>query len=236
MVRSINARGEVERIKCDLEAKLLDGSFPANSRLPTERELKEEYKVARNTIREAIQRLIAIGWLRSKPGAGVFVVNQLRTSISPFEGLVTNHPNVGRDIPEFRRVLEGAAAYFAAQRAEADDIEQIQNWLSKLEESRNTNDLSGEASADVEFHKAIAKASHNIMFLHLQTSIISMLREHITLSGMDLRERDSTVSKQLLIQHQVICKAICAKQPDEARTAMHAHIDFVRNHVKSIED
>ena len=40
-----------------LEEALLNGSFPANSKLPSERELAERYGVSRNTVREAIQQL-----------------------------------------------------------------------------------------------------------------------------------------------------------------------------------
>lgn len=234
MAGSMRAIGLVEMVKRDLETKLLDGSFSVDSRLPSERELVIKYKVSRNTIREAIQRLIAVGWLRSQPGAGVIVVNQLRRSISsPFDGLVTYNPALRGDILEFRRVLEGATAYFAAKRADQDDVKRIQDLLVELEKSRRTNDMAAEAVADVEFHKAIAKASHNTMFLHLQNSIIDMLREHITNSGMGLRQQNSYVSEQLLVQHQVLCKTICEQQAEEARTAMQAHIDFVCSYLKT---
>ena len=48
-------RGRVEEIVRRLEMALLDGSFPANARLPSERALAAQYGVSRNTVREAIQ-------------------------------------------------------------------------------------------------------------------------------------------------------------------------------------
>ena len=39
-------------------------------------------------------------------------------------------------------------------------------------------------------------------------------------------------SGQLLLQHRTLCEAICARRPEEARTAMQTHIDFVRSHVE----
>ena len=115
-MREKQTGGRVETVLRKLEQALLDGSLPANARLPAERVLAERYDVSRNTIREAIQRLSARGLVRSRPGAGVYVTDQLRTgmSSSPWGQLVADHPAVRDDILEFRRVLEGATAYFAA--------------------------------------------------------------------------------------------------------------------------
>ncbi|MFA9218192.1 MAG: FadR/GntR family transcriptional regulator [Sphingomonadaceae bacterium] len=224
--------GRVEIVLRQLETALLDGSLPANARLPAERVLAERYQVSRNTVREAIQRLAARGLLRSRQGAGVFVTDQLRTGLaSPWGQLVADHPAVRQDLLEFRHVLEGAMAYFAALRATEEDCERIRAQLAALEAARLANDQPREAAADTKLHEAIALASHNSMFLHQHTSVICMLREHITLSGNSLRALETTIADQLLQQHRAISHAICAHQPEQAREAMQAHIDFVSSHV-----
>lgn len=116
----MTARGRTEVVMRKIETALLDGSWPAGTRLPAERVLAEQYGVARNTIREATQRLVARGLLQSRRGAGVYVTDQLRVGIaSPWGQLVADHPALRDDILEFRRVLEGATAYFAALRADS---------------------------------------------------------------------------------------------------------------------
>ncbi|MBA5638959.1 FadR family transcriptional regulator [Duganella sp. LX20W] len=232
-MREKQTGGRVETVLRKLEQALLDGSLPANARLPAERVLAERYDVSRNTIREAIQRLSARGLVRSRPGAGVYVTDQLRTgmSSSPWGQLVADHPAVRDDILEFRRVLEGATAYFAALRADPEERARIAELMAQLEQARAVDDKVAEAAVDAQLHEQIALASHNSMFLHLHTSIISMLREHITLNGTGLREISPATSDQLLQQHRSVCLAICASQPEEARTAMQTHIDFVRVHV-----
>jgi len=226
-------RGRAEDVMRRMETALLDGTWPPGSRLPAERMLAEQYDVSRNTVREAIQRLAARGLLQSRRGAGVFATDQLRAGIaSPWGQLVADHPALREDILEFRRVLEGATAYFAAQRATSADIKRIRTLLRELERSRKCGDTQREAAADAQLHDAIALASHNTMFLHLHTSVVGMLREHITSTGTDMRLRGGAASDQLLIQHRALCEAICTRRPEEARTAMHAHIDFVRNNVQ----
>lgn len=229
----MTARGRTEVVMRQMETALLDGSWPAGTRLPAERALAQQYGVSRNTIREAIQRLAARGLLQSRRGAGVFATDQLRAGIaSPWGQLVADHPALRDDILEFRRVLEGATAYFAALRADGNDRKRIRGLLRELEQARSVDDQAGEAAADAKLHEAIALASHNTMFLHLHTSVIGMLREHITINGMGIREQDAGASDQLLLQHRIICEAICSRRPEEARTAMQAHIDLVRSHVE----
>lgn len=223
------SHGRVEAVMRQMETALLDGTWCAGSRLPAERVLAQQYGVARNTVREAIQRLASRSLVYSRRGAGVFVTDQLRTGIlSPWGQLVAHHPALRDDILEFRRVLEGATAYFAAQRASAAELKRIRALFGELERSRDAGDIAAEAQVDAQLHEAIAKASHNAMFLHLHTSVLAVLREHITLSGTGLRERDENVSEQLLSQHRMLCEAIGARRPEEARTAMQNHIDFVR--------
>lgn len=220
--------GLVEAIMRKLETALLDGSYAANARMPAERTLAEQFGVSRNTVREALQRLAARGLLRIRPGAGVFVTDQLRTgTVSPWRQLVADHPAVRDDVLEFRHVLEGATAYFAAQRADDDDRQRINDALGELETARALGDQQGEAAADARLHEAIALASHNSMFLHLHNSVIVMLREHITQSGNSLRALHDDAAESLLAQHRAICDAICSGHADAARSAMQEHIGFV---------
>ncbi len=220
--------GLVEAIMRKLETALLDGSYAANARMPAERVLAGQFGVSRNTVREALQRLAARGLLRIRPGAGVFVTDQLRTgTVSPWRQLVADHPAVRDDVLEFRHVLEGATAYFAAQRADDDDRQRIRDALGALESARALGDQQAEAAADARLHEAIALASHNSMFLHLHNSVIVMLREHITKSGNSLRSLHDDAAERLLVQHRAICAAICSGQADAARSAMQDHIGFV---------
>ena len=226
------SRGRVETVMRQMETSLLDGTWRAGAKLPSERVLAVEYDVARNTVREAIQRLAARGLVQSRPGAGVFVTDQLRTGFaSPWGQLVADHPALRDDILEFRRVLEGATAWFAALRASDDELARIRALMEELERTRRVDDKAAEADADAKLHEAIAQASHNAMFLHLHTSVLGVLREHITINGTGLRVQNEDAPDRLLEQHRALCDAIAARRPEEARTAMQTHIDFVRTRV-----
>jgi GntR family transcriptional regulator, transcriptional repressor for pyruvate dehydrogenase complex len=234
---SRQAGGRVNAVMRKLEEALLDGSFPANSKLPSERELAERFAVSRNTVREAIQQMGARGLVHIRPPSGVFVSDQLRTGApSPWGQLIADSPARRDDILEFRRVLEGATAYFAALRGTDEDLERIRGAMARLDQARREGNHSGESRIDVELHEAIAQASRNSMFLHLHSSITKMMREHIIRNVDGLRELNQAESEILSLQHRTVCDAICARRPEEARTAMQTHIDYVRSRFDADDD
>ncbi|MBL8482032.1 MAG: FadR family transcriptional regulator [Rhodocyclaceae bacterium] len=224
----------VQQVVRDFEARLLGGDWKPGLRLPSERALAEQLGVSRGTVREALQRLAARGLLASRQGSGIFVTDLLQAGlVPPWRQLMTAHPELRADMLEFRRVLEGAAAYFAALRALPRDLERLGELLARLREARAADARDAEAHADARFHEAIADASHNSMFRHLHNSVLTLLREHIALNNAGLREgSDAGVAQQLLAQHESICAAIMAREAVAARSAMWAHIDYVREQLE----
>jgi len=95
-----------EQTQRALEVRLLDGSWPAGTRLPAERVLAETMGVSRNSLREAVSCLKSRGLLVSKCGSGVFVTDRLQATISsPWRQLAADHPDFRWGTLEFRRVL-----------------------------------------------------------------------------------------------------------------------------------
>jgi DNA-binding LacI/PurR family transcriptional regulator len=65
-------RFRYEEIAADLREKIRAGRFPAGNRLPGARMMMEEYRVQRNTVRQALTLLQQEGWLHIHPRSGVF--------------------------------------------------------------------------------------------------------------------------------------------------------------------
>src|SRR6476619_4579810 len=68
---------------------LLDGRLPRGARLPSARELARQWKVARNTIDEALMQLQDEGFLARRTGDGTYVAEEL--------------PRIGREEPRRMR-------------------------------------------------------------------------------------------------------------------------------------
>jgi len=230
-------RSVAEEAQRALEVHLLDGSWSPGTRLPAERVLAETLGVSRNSLREAIFCLKARGLLVSKRGSGVFVTDCLQAAISsPWRQLVVDHPELRWDTLEFRRELEGATAYHAARRADKSDLKKIEGIVKRLLNAYESGERRAEHQADADFHEAVAEASHNSMFLYLHSSILRILREHISLNLIGLESHTRKIADQLRQQHLAVWDAIRKHQPDAARRAMIAHIDYTRAELARRED
>jgi GntR family transcriptional regulator len=80
-----------EQIADDLRSRIDNGELEAESRLPTETELSKRYEASRNTIRDAVKRLVSQGLVETKPGQGTFVTKQ----IDPFVTILSTDPKTG---------------------------------------------------------------------------------------------------------------------------------------------
>jgi GntR family transcriptional regulator len=67
----------------DLEKRIEAGDLGRDGKsLPSELELREEYKASRNTVRDAVKWLVARGVLVTRPGQGTFVVKSVKPFVS----------------------------------------------------------------------------------------------------------------------------------------------------------
>ncbi len=68
------------QIAAKLRAQIADGSYPVGASLPTEAELSETFSTSRNTVREALRRLVEHGLIRRRQGSGSVVVSAAPTA------------------------------------------------------------------------------------------------------------------------------------------------------------
>jgi len=107
----------------------------------------------------------------------------------------------------------------AAERATQEDVAQLREIHERMQ--REASDVEAAARDDLEFHRAIARATHNELFLLLMDSIGSSL--------IDIRRENlgSGSAAMTLSQHEAILELIASHDAEGARTAMRAHLDGV---------
>ena len=107
-----------------------NGTLRHGQRLASERDLSNQYKVSRSSIREAIRSLELQGLVVRKRGSGTFVNTDGSDSILSLMATNIGMGSEGlEDIFEMRRVLEPAVASLAAQRATPVDIDLMRGIL-----------------------------------------------------------------------------------------------------------
>lgn len=192
------------------------GTFTPGQRIPSERELADEYKVSRPTIREAMIALEVIGLVRSRHGSGIFVV----------DNPPVDTPTIGLDIGAFelteaRRLFEAEAAALAAVTITDEEIATLETLIVAMERE-NEEHISGE-HADREFHLTIARATRNSAVADVVESLWDARYRSPLCQHMLERARAVGVVPRI-DEHQVILAALRDRNPKSARKAMRDHL------------
>ena len=217
-----------DAVAAALESRILEGSLKPGDRLSPERELATEFGVSRPSLREAIQKLASKGMLQSRQGGGTYVTDRLEsTFFNPWQDMMGAHPNLREDLLEFRRMLEGQAAEWAAERAAESDLARLTQAFDAMNEAFDSDDLNRRSSADIAFHQAIGEATHNALIGHISSALLRLMQDNIRFNLGELKSIPAATSL-LKSQHAAIHAAIVERKPSAARAAAETHIDFVR--------
>lgn len=217
-----------DAIAATLERRILEGSLKPGDRLPPERELAADLGVSRPSLREAIQKLASKGMVTSRQGGGTYVTDALETSFSdPWQDMMGKHPNLREDMLEFRRMIEGQAAEWAAERATDADRQRLEQTFAALRAAFDSDDTDKRSDADIAFHQAVGDASHNVLVGHLSGALLRLMHDNIRLNLGELKTVPAA-SRLLMSQHEAIYTAVRDSKPQAARSAAETHIDFVR--------
>jgi GntR family transcriptional repressor for pyruvate dehydrogenase complex len=210
-----------------IEQLILRGILRPGERLPSERELADRLSVSRPSLRDAIGALQDTGLLTARPGAGIFVADVLGSAFAPaLTRLFARHDEAVFDYLSFRRDMEGLAAERAARLASDTDLAVVQAVFEKMQAAHPKRNSEEEARLDAQFHMAIIEASHNVIMLHMMRSMYELLREGV-FYNRQIMFKQRTTRQALLDQHRAINDALQARDPDGARAAVHAHLDYV---------
>ena len=153
------------------------GLLPPGTRLPPERELAEELRISRSTLRQALTTLVQSGYLVSLRGrsGGTFVAEE------PPLARETEGPPLGdeaRAVLDYRVVVETGATLLAAERAEEKDLDGLERLTADM---TSTHGRSFEVyrRADVRFHIGLAEACHSPRLVVAMTEVQGQMSDLI---------------------------------------------------------
>ena len=197
----------VERMYLELRDRAMRYDFKPGSRI-NEKQLGEQLGVARATLREALNRLVAEGLLEFVMNKGFF-----RKAISVNEVF---------DLYQVRIALERRAVFLAVQRAPDEEIAAVKAyWVDVMRRSGQlaTADL---VLADEEFHRRLVALSQNkelTSFMDIVTRRIHVAR-HVDI------EQLSSWNLQAFDAHMSVIDHIAQRNADEALKVLSEHIDI----------
>jgi GntR family transcriptional repressor for pyruvate dehydrogenase complex len=202
-----------------IRSLIADGTLKPGTRLPSERELSERFRIGRGHIRKALAKLEIYGILKTEPHRGTIVA---RIGVKAIEGLLSNilqfeKPDI-RSLLETRAILETNAAALAAERATAEEVRELEALLGDFRQ--NAERRLPTLEEDHLFHLKLAAMSKNSALL----SMISLLTPEFIDLNRNFKERDDARFLRIIEEHAAIARAVALRDPASARAAMEAHM------------
>lgn len=207
--------------------------YPSGSALPRENDLCEMYGVSRTVIRESLKILESKGLVRGKPRIGTTVCDKDDWNILDQDVLEWMGPYI-RDfdilgcILEARRTIEPAAAEYAAERATAQEIADLDNAWRQMRDS--DNDPERFTEADVMFHTVLLSASHNQVFRRLSSVIHAALKYALHASNVAVESRSDAIAV-----HGELVEALRMRDRGGARDCAHRMLDLAARDLAAAE-
>jgi GntR family transcriptional repressor for pyruvate dehydrogenase complex len=195
--------------------------LPPGARLPSERELGEQFGVSRTVVREAVKALAAKGLIEARSGSGLRVAAVDGAAVTESFALFLHGSTINYSkVHEIRTGLEVQMAAAAASRRTDDDLQLLERACERVEAAISDSRVA--AVHDVEFHRAIGSATHNELYVVLLDAVGVALLD-VRRANLGTPRADSlTIS-----HHRAILDAIRAGSEPAAAEAMRLHLEDV---------
>jgi DNA-binding FadR family transcriptional regulator len=214
-----------------IKDRILDGTFRPGAFIGSERDISEEYCVSRNTAREALRSLVALGAVEISLGVKGGATVALGDAEAIGETLAIQYRLSGvpeDEVLEVQSVLEGLAAERAAEHATSQDIKILENLIGEAE--LLVNNSAEFSNSSLAFHAAIVEASHSqALGMQLRSIRYFIWPPNNTIPNQGLAEN-------ILRSHRTLLDLIKNGDAAGASEFMRDHIEHIRNHHRKIRE
>ena len=165
-----------EQVLLQLKKMLIDGEWAPGSKIPSENELAEMFEVSRITVRQALQKLNALGLIETRLGDGSYVRNlDIGDSMNALIPVMYLGDQSDAQVFEFRQIIETGCTKLAVNRATKKDIEELKIILAEMVRCKDKSDIKGFSKADLKFHFKIAQITRNALFIKTNSILQDVL-------------------------------------------------------------
>lgn len=229
MVKPMAVRSLHNQVIHELGRLIVSGELAPGQGLPREELLAERMNVSRTALREAMKVLAAKGLIESRQKTGTRVReiihwNQLDADVLAWRCASMPTEDFVEKLVEMRAVIEPAAAAAAARRRDSGQLALIE---AAYEAMAAATDLEAWSEADLAFHEAVLRATHNELMTSLFSVIETALGSYFQLSASIAGNFNYS-----LPHHKKVLDAIRRRQPEVARQAMQKMVADSRTNIR----
>jgi GntR family transcriptional repressor for pyruvate dehydrogenase complex len=173
-------------IIAQIREMLRAGELYPGDRLPSERELAEQFAVSRNTVREAMRMLEITGLVELRRGAagGAFIAkpdpSKVATSMTD---MIELSLFTLEDLIEARRWIEDIVIRAVCERATEETFERLEANMKETERLEAAGDWRAKVAANVEFHSILAAETGNPVVVAMMKPLMEVVLKVVLAVG-----------------------------------------------------
>ena len=209
-IQKIN-NNAVQQIIDAFTRQLVQGNLRPGDQIPTEVELSEKFGVARNTTREAIKILVAMGVLEIRRPVGTFVCEGFtEPMISPLlYGIILGRGNSYDELMDLREIMETGTMLTVIRNASDEEIAALSAPLGALGEACRRPEPSIEEvfSRDDAFHETMMALAHNSMVERIAATVRTMTHD-MRHESVELMLKEGR-AEELYQAHEKLYRILC---------------------------
>lgn len=211
-----------------ITAAIESGEFKPGQQLPSERDLAQELGVSRPTVREALIALEVAGLVEVKVGVGAFVRAAGKNSPLP----ESDHSAL--EIMQARALVEPELAALAARHITDEGKAELAGVVAAMRGQTARREWSQDS--DRALHLLIAEHCGNQALREIAHTLWRGREEGLSAAFHQHLSRRPALLDRIMADHDGIATAIAAADPDGARAAMAAHLDYVQREMLAVWD
>ncbi len=218
-----NSKRAFEDVSTKIKKWIIQGVVKPGDKLPSETELARQFKVGRQTVREALRLLELSGFLTVRQGVhgGSIITNTILGTLSQSFLDAVQMKNISvAEVIAARNEIDKMVLIQAIRNATEEDISLLNENIRKAEQKLSQNILAFEEN--ITFNTTLAKASHNGIFVILVESMMTIMADFLSRAPQTLE-----VSQKNVNDHKDILSALM--QRNEARALLLAD-----NHLRMV--
>lgn len=211
-----------------IEEKIISGEWKSGSKITSEPQLSKELNVSRISVREAIEKMVALNILVKKQGEGTFV-SDLSTSVylNNLIPMLTLDKYDYMEILELRLVMDVESARLCAERCSKELIEELEETYNDMVEYQE--DIYKFTEKDLQFHMKIAEGTRNSLIIKIN----EMLKDILIYHQKGLYHTLGPTGG--IKEHKIILDAIKFRDAELAGIFVKRHIERTIKDVKTID-
>lgn len=212
------------QIRAQLQRRIIVGDLAPGARMPSERDLSEQFHVARTSVREAMQGLVSLGVIERR-GNRSYVAEHLPEVIVDRS---SDRKTFVAELFETRTVLEVPIFEIAASRADDAARDRVSAVAELFVGDLDIEDFR---QLDREFHTTIAASCGNPFLIELYGKVLDQLFKSSEFDGLLSDEKNRPEVRRIVTEscaaHDAIAAAFLAGDPVAMKAATASHLATV---------